>query len=243
MFNFNDIALSLDSLADKKQAAILQRFFKTGPGEYGAGDIFLGIKVPVQREVAKKYQGAPLSVVARLLKSKIHEYRLVGLLILIKKYEAADSRALKQEIFTFYVDNFSAINNWDLVDLSAPKIVGDFLFNHYQGKNKSALKFLEKLADSRSLWERRIAIISTFYFIYQGQTRETFIIAAKLLGDKHDLIHKAVGWMLREAGKRVSEQELLKFLDAHLKHMPRTALRYTIERLEESKRRAYLAKT
>lgn len=243
MFNFNDIALSLDSLADKKQAAILQRFFKTGPGEYGAGDIFLGIKVPVQREVAKKYQSAPLSAVARLLKSKIHEYRLVGLLILIKKYEAADSPALKQEIFDFYIDNFSAINNWDLVDLSAPKIVGDFLFNYYQGKNKSALKFLENLADSRNLWERRIAIISTFYFIYQGQTRETFIIAAKLLSDKHDLIHKAVGWMLREAGKRVSEHELSEFLDAHLKNMPRTALRYAIERLAESKRLAYLAKT
>ncbi|MFA6416865.1 MAG: DNA alkylation repair protein [Patescibacteria group bacterium] len=243
MFNFNDIALSLDSLADKKQAAILQRFFKTGPGEYGAGDIFLGIKVPVQREVAKKYQSASLSAVARLLKSKIHEYRLVGLLILIKKYEAADSQALKQEIFDFYIDNFSAINNWDLVDLSAPKIVGDFLFNYYQGKNKSALKFLENLADSRNLWERRIAIISTFYFIYQGQTRETFVIAAKLLSDKHDLIHKAVGWMLREAGKRVSEHELLEFLDTHLKNMPRTALRYAIERLEEPKRRAYLTKT
>lgn len=243
MPDFKDIAFSLDSLADKKQAVILQRFFKTGPGEYGAGDVFLGIKVPVQRAVAKKYQSAPLSAVARLLKSKIHEYRLVGLLILIKKYEAADSRELKQEIFDFYVDNFSAINNWDLVDLSAPKIVGDYLFNYYQGKNKSALKFLKNLAASSNLWERRIAIISTFYFIYQGQTRETFIIAAQLLGDKHDLIHKAVGWMLREAGKRVSEPELLEFLDANLKRMPRTALRYAIERLAESKRRAYLAKT
>ncbi|QQG52909.1 MAG: DNA alkylation repair protein [Candidatus Falkowbacteria bacterium] len=243
MPNFKDIAQSLDSLADNKQAVILQRFFKTGPGEYGAGDVFLGIKVPVQRLVAKKYQSVPLSAVARLLKSKIHEYRLVGLLILIKKYEAADSRELKQEIFYFYVDNFLAINNWDLVDLSAPKIVGDYLFNYYQGKNKSSLKFLENLAASHNLWERRIAIISTFYFIYRGQTRETFVIAAKLLSDQHDLIHKAVGWMLREAGKRVSEPELLKFLDANLKKMPRTALRYAIERLAESKRRAYLART
>lgn len=241
MFNFNDIALSLDSLADKKQAAILQRFFKTGPGEYGAGDIFLGIKVPVQREVAKKYQSASLSAVARLLKSKIHEYRLVGLLILIKKYEAADSQALKQEIFDFYIDNFSAINNWDLVDLSAPKIVGDFLFNYYQGKNKSALKFLENLADSRNLWERRIAIISTFYFIYQGQTRETFVIAAKLLSDKHDLIHKAVGWALREVGKKDKQTEI-NFLDKHYKEMPRTMLRYAIEKFSEKERKFYLKK-
>jgi 3-methyladenine DNA glycosylase AlkD len=242
MFNFKEISLTLNSLADKKQAANLQRFFKTGPGQYGEGDIFLGIKVPVQREVAKKYQSAPLSAVSKLLKSKIHEYRLVGLLILIKKYETADSRLLKQEIFDFYVSNFSAINNWDLVDLSAPKIVGHFLFNYQQDKNRSALKFLSKLAASHDLWERRIAIISTFYFIYQGQTAETYYIAEKLLKDKHDLIHKAVGWMLREAGKRVSKDELVKFLDANKAKMPRTALRYAIERFLELERRAYLAK-
>jgi len=242
MFNSKDISVSLNSLADEKQAAILQRFFKTGPGEYGEGDIFLGITVPVQREVAKKYQSVPLSVVSQLLKSKIHEYRLVGLLILIKKYEAADNQLLKQEIFDFYVNNFTAINNWDLVDLSAPKIVGDFLFNYRRDQKQSALKFLLKLADSQNLWERRIAMISTFYFIYQGQTQETFIVATKLLDDKHDLIHKAVGWMLREAGKRVSREKLVKFLNTHQKNMPRTTLRYAIERLPEAARRAYLAK-
>ncbi|HZJ40756.1 MAG TPA: DNA alkylation repair protein [Candidatus Saccharimonadales bacterium] len=242
MFNSKDISVSLNSLADEKQAAILQRFFKTGPGEYGEGDIFLGITVPVQREVAKKYQSVPLSVVSQLLKSKIHEYRLVGLLILIKKYEAADNQLLKQEIFDFYVNNFTAINNWDLVDLSAPKIVGDFLFNYRRDQKQSALKFLLKLADSKNLWERRIAMISTFYFIYQGQTQETFIVATKLLDDKHDLIHKAVGWMLREAGKRVSREKLVKFLNTHQKNMPRTTLRYAIERLPEAARRAYLAK-
>src|SRR5680860_981560 len=242
MFNSKDISVSLNSLADEKQAAILQRFFKTGPGEYGEGDIFLGITVPVQREVAKKYQSVPLSVVSQLLKSKIHEYRLVGLLILIKKYEAADNQLLKQEIFDFYVNNFTAINNWDLVDLSAPKIVGDFLFNYRRDQKQSALKFLLKLAVSKNLWERRIAMISTFYFIYQGQTQETFIVATKLLDDKHDLIHKAVGWMLREAGKRVSREKLVKFLNTHQKNMPRTTLRYAIERLPEAARRAYLAK-
>jgi 3-methyladenine DNA glycosylase AlkD len=243
MPNFKDVAAALNSLANSEQAAILQRFFKTAPGQYGAGDIFLGIKVPVQRQVAREFQALPLSAVSRLLKSKIHEYRLVALLILIKKYEATSDKAVKQEIFNFYINNFSSINNWDLVDSSAPKIVGDFLFNHYRNKQTSVLKFLNDLAGSSNLWEKRIAIISTFYFIYQGRTRETYYIAKKLLADKHDLIHKAVGWMLREAGKRVDEQELLNFLDKYQASMPRTALRYAIERLPESRRRAYLGKS
>jgi 3-methyladenine DNA glycosylase AlkD len=242
MSNFKDISAALNSLADSKQAANLQRFFKTAPGEYGAGDIFLGIKVPVQRQVAREFQDLPLSAVGQLLKSKIHEYRLVALLILIKKYEATSDRAVKQEIFNFYINNFPAINNWDLVDLSAPKIVGDFLFNYYQDKQIPVLKFLSDLADSSNLWEKRTSIISTFYFIYQGRTKETYYIAKKLLADKHDLIHKAVGWMLREAGKRVSERELLDFLDKYRASMPRTALRYAIERLPEPVRRAYLGK-
>lgn len=242
MSNFKDISAALNSLANSEQAAILQRFFKTAPGEYGAGDIFLGIKVPIQRQVAREFQTLPLSAVSRLLKSKIHEYRLVALLILIKKYEAASDRTTKQEIFNFYLHNFSAVNNWDLVDSSAPKIVGDFLFHHYQDKQTPVLKFLSNLADSSDLWEKRIAIISTFYFIYQGRTKETYYIAKKLLADKHDLIHKAVGWMLREAGKRVAEQELLNFLDKYQASMSRTTLRYAIERLPEPMRRAYLGK-
>jgi 3-methyladenine DNA glycosylase AlkD len=242
MPNFKDITATLNSLANPEQALILQRFFKTAPGQYGAGDIFLGIKVPVQRQVAREFQTLPLSALGRLLKSKIHEYRLVALLILIKKYEAASDIKTKREIFDFYLNNFSAINNWDLVDLSAPKIVGDFLFNHYQNRRVPVLRFLSNLADSSNLWEKRIAIISTFYFIYQGRTRETYYIAKKLLSDKHDLIHKAVGWMLREAGKRVDRQELLNFLNTHKSLMPRTALRYAIEHLPEPERRSYLTK-
>lgn len=242
MPKFKDIAATLNSLANPEQAFILQRFFKTAPGQYGAGDIFLGIKVPVQRQVAREFQTLPLSALARLLKSKIHEYRLVALLILIKKYEAASDIKTKREIFDFYLNNFSAINNWDLVDLSAPKIVGDFLFNHYQNQRVPVLRFLSNLADSSNLWEKRIAIISTFYFIYQGRSRETYYIAKKLLSDKHDLIHKAVGWMLREAGKRVDRQELLDFLNTHKSLMSRTALRYAIEHLPEPERRSYLIK-
>jgi 3-methyladenine DNA glycosylase AlkD len=238
MSYFRKISVELNNLASPKKALILQRFFKTGPGEYGEGDIFLGIQVPDSRKIAVKYKLAPLTDVAQLLKNKIHEYRLVGFLILVSKYESTKIEEERKLIFDFYFQNAKAANNWDLVDLSAPKIIGNFLFNHSSLQKRE--KLLIKLAMSDNIWERRIAIVSTFYFIRQGSFRETFLISKILLNDSHDLIHKAVGWMLREAGKRISRDELLKFLDANLKNMPRTALRYAIEHLPEKQRKAYL---
>jgi 3-methyladenine DNA glycosylase AlkD len=164
----------------------------------------------------------------------------VGFLILVSKYENAKTELERREIFDFYLENSHAANNWDLVDLSAPKVIGHFLFNYYKKNKERPLDLLKKLAASENLWEKRIAIISTFYFIYQGKTKETFLIAKILLNDKHDLIHKAVGWMLREVGKRVSREELIIFLNTHLKNMPRTTLRYAIEHLPEKQRKAYL---
>lgn len=242
MPSFKDVANDLQKLTDQKQALILQRFFKTGPGEYGAGDIFLGIKVPVQRRVALQYTNLPLAAVSRLLKSKIHEYRSAALMILVKKYETAATSEEKKEFFNFYLEHSSFINNWDLVDLSAPKIIGDYLFNYWLSQGQPVKKFLLELAASDNLWVRRIAIISTFYFIRSGRSRETFMVAEKLLADKHDLIHKAVGWMLRESGARVSRQELIDFLESHYSRLPRTALRYAIEHFPKSERRVWLGK-
>lgn len=230
---FLQLKKDLKSLANPKQAKILQRFFKTGLGEYGAGDIFLGIKVPVQREVAKKYLHLGFNNIKNLLKSKIHEYRLVGILILVNKYKEAGKQK-KKEIFNFYIKNYQGINNWDLVDLSAPNIVGDYLLN----KKKD---ILYKLAKSKNLWQKRIAIISTFTFIKNNKFNDTLKISKLLLNDDHNLIHKAVGWMLRELGKRDQKIEE-KFLKKHIKKMPRTTLRYAIERFEEKKRKSYLAK-
>jgi len=221
----------LQELADKKQAEILQRFFKTGQGEYGEGDIFLGIKVPVQRQVAKKYSGLSLPKIQELLKSNIHEHRLTGLIILSNKYKGAGDED-KANIFDFYLKNTKNINNWDLVDITAPNIFGNFLFD----KKKN---ILYELANSENLWERRIAIVSTFNFIKQQEFEDTLALAEILLEDKHDLIHKAVGWMLREVGKK-DEAVLEEFLKQHHQDMPRTMLRYSIERLPEEKRKMYL---
>lgn len=221
----------LQELADEKQAEILQRFFKTGKGEYGEGDIFLGIRVPVQREVAKKYSGLSLPKIQELLKSEIHEYRLTGLIILSNKYKESKEEE-KANIFNFYLKNTKNINNWDLVDVTAPGIVGHFLFD----KKKNTLY---DLARSEDLWERRIAIVSTFDFIKKQEFQDTLALSEILLDDKHDLIHKAVGWMLREVGKK-DEAILEEFLKQHYKVMPRTMLRYAIEKFEEGKRKAYL---
>ena len=221
----------LQELADEKQAEILQRFFKTGKGQYGEGDIFLGIKVPVQRGVAKKYSGLSLPKIQELLKSKIHEHRLTGLIILSDKYKQAKDED-KANIFNFYLKNTKNINNWDLVDVTAPGIVGAFLFD----KKKNTLY---DLARSENLWERRIAIVSTANFIRQEEFQDTLALAEILLNDEHDLIHKAVGWMLREVGKK-DENVLEEFLKQHYKVMPRTMLRYSIERFEEDKRKMYL---
>jgi 3-methyladenine DNA glycosylase AlkD len=235
----------INSHANKPQAAILQRFFKTGPGQYGAGDRFLGLKVPLQREIAGKYGDLPLTDIRALLNSKIHEFRLIALMILTAQYEAAVRPADKQKIVEFYLRHSSRINNWDLVDLSAYKILGDFLL---LAETVSSLKikyqaqsFLKRLAASSNLWERRMAMVATYAFIKAGRTKEVFTIAERLLRDEHDLIHKAVGWMLREAGKRVGEAELKKFLDEYQGQLPRTALRYAIERLSPREREHYLS--
>jgi len=214
----------LEDLADIEQAKNLQRFFKTGKGQYGEGDVFLGIKVPIQRGVASKYN-LSFEDIQKLLDSEIHEERLVGLLILIRNKN-------KEGGFRFYLKNTKRINNWDLVDLSAPNIVGDFLLE----KSKEVLY---ELARSENLWEKRIAIISCFAFIKNNQFDDALAIAEILLNDSHDLIHKAVGWMLREIGKRDLEVEE-GFLKKNYDSIPRTTLRYAIERFEEEKRRKYL---
>ena len=221
----------LRKLGNKRRAAISQRFFKTGPGEYGEGDCFLGITVPELRKLAKEYQAIALAEVAQILRSTIHEERLLALLILIRAYARGDAR-FKEKIYNLYLKNTRYINNWDLVDTSAEHIVGAFLMD--KGK-----KPLYALVQSSDLWERRIAIMATFHFIKGGQFTETLKIARMLLSDKEDLIHKAVGWMLREVGKRLLQAEE-QFLKAHYKKMPRTMLRYAIERFPEAKRQRYL---
>lgn len=223
----------LQQLADPEKARVLSRFFKTGNGEYGEGDIFLGIKVPEQRKIAKKYSGLAFDDISQLLESNIHEYRLTSLFILIFKYNKEDSIG-KQEIVDFYVNNIKNVNNWDLVDSSAPHILGHFLLD----KDRS---ILYKLARSDNLWERRISILSTFAFIKTNTFEDALKISEILLFDEHDLIHKAVGWMLREIGKRdlTIEEE---FLQKHYFEMPRTMLRYAIKKFDEDKRKFYLGK-
>ena len=226
-----DVARAIKKLADKKQAAILQRFFKTGPGQYGEGDRFLGIKVPVQRQVAKQFFSLPLPEIKKLITSKYHEQRLTGLLILVDQFSKAD-RTRQKKIFDFYFKNISGINNWDLVDLTAPNIVGTYLLNRPR-------TVLYRFARSKNLWERRIAIIATFAFIRHNQFADTIKISKILLTDRHDLIHKAVGWMLREVGKR-NQQMLKRFLNQNVPKMPRTTLRYAIEKFPQNKRKRYL---
>ena len=230
--DLKNLRIDLRKYQSKEKARILARFFKTGKGQYGEGDIFIGVVVPDSRKVAKKYFDIPLSSVKELIQSKIHEERLVAVFILVAKYQKVNDRE-KKEIFKFYLGHAKNINNWDLVDLSAPKILGDYLLD----KNR---KILEKFAKSKNLWEKRIAIISTFQFIYAGEHDWTFKITLILIRDEHDLIHKACGWMLREVGKRVSEEKLEEFLKENIKNMPRTMLRYAIERLPEAKRQYYL---
>ena len=233
MSSLTQLKKELKKIASPKQAKILQRFFKTGKGEYGERDIFLGIKVPEQRKVADKFRELSLENIAELLNSKIHEYRMTALFILIKQYQKADE-CEKKIIFNFYLKNIKDINNWDLVDLSAPKIVGDYLLDKPRD-------VLYKLARSKNLWERRIAIISNWIIIRNNEFDDTLKIAKILLNDKHDLIHKAVGWMLREVGKRDQKIEE-EFLQKYYLKMPRVMLRYAIEKFSEQKRKFYLRK-
>ena len=230
----NDLKREVESLRDLEKAKLLQRFFKTGKGEYGEGDVFYGLTVPQSRKIVNKYKELGLDEVVDLLHSKVHEERLIALLILVSKYQKGDS-LLKKKIFDIYLKNTKWINNWDLVDLSAHKIVGDYLVD-------KDINILKKLACSNLLWERRIAIISTFAFINIGSSKETMEISKVLVADKHDLIHKAVGWALREVGKRVSVDDEKKFLDKYKNTMPRTMLRYAIERFDQKTRKGYLSK-
>ena len=228
------IKAELDKSINPQKAKILQGFFKTKKGEYGKGDIFLGISVPVLRKIAKKYDSLSLPKIHELLKSKIHEHRLVSLLILVSQYKKADKHG-KKTIFDFYLKNTANINNWDLVDLTAPNIIGDYLID-----NKRSI--LYQLARSDNLWERRISIIATFGLIKHGEYKDTFNISEILLKDKHDLIHKSAGWMLREVGKRISQEIEEQFLIKHYKSMPRTMLRYAIERFDAPKKEVYMKK-
>lgn len=217
--------------ASKEKAKVLQRFFKTGPGEYGEGDIFLGVVVPDIRKVSKEFRRTPLRENARLLASDVHEERLLALLMLVQAFAEGDD-SVKKKIYDLYLSKTKYINNWDLVDLSAPNIVGSYLMD-------KSRKLLYTLAKSPDLWERRIAILSTFAFIKQNDHCDSLKIASMLLSDEHDLIHKAGGWMLREVGKRdLSAEE--RFLKQYYKKMPRTMLRYAIERFPEAKRKKYL---
>lgn len=228
-----DVRSSLQKLADPLRAKNSAWFFKTGPGQYGEGDQFIGVTVPAQRKVAAAYRELPLPDVLELLRSAIHEHRLTALFILVDQYRKGD-RDTKKQIASFYHKNRGYVNNWDLVDSSAPYILGDYLKTH-------SANVLFRLAGSQSIWDRRIAILSTFAFIGDGQFDLTLKIAEMLLNDKEDLIHKATGWALREVGKR-DHQALLIFLDQYAGTMPRTALRYAIERFSPAERRHYLSR-
>ncbi len=226
-----DIQQRLEALGDPEIAAHSQRFFKTGPGQYGEGDIFRGIRVPALRKLAKQYKALPLDETTALLHSPFHEDRLLALIILTHAFSKGDE-SLKKTIYDLYLANTKWINNWDLVDSSAHKIVGPFLMDRSRAP-------LYRLARSASLWERRIAIISTFAFINRDQFEDSLAIAEILLADKEDLIHKAVGWVLREVGKRNFDVEE-GFLLQHYRAMPRTMLRYAIEKFPEPRRQRYL---
>jgi 3-methyladenine DNA glycosylase AlkD len=225
----------LEKLASPKKAKIYKRFFKTGIGEYGEGDVFLGLTVPQSRKIAIKYRDLKFTDIKKLLQSTIHEERLIAILILVHNFNKG-SETDRKNIYNYYLKHTKYINNWDLVDLSADKIVGQYLLD----KSKD---ILFRLARSKNLWERRISIVATYQFIKDGRYQETLKISKMLLRDEHDLIHKAVGWMLREVGKNCSEDLLEEFLNKHYKQMPRTMLRYAIERFPEKLRKVYLNKS
>ncbi|MDH5516422.1 MAG: DNA alkylation repair protein [Gammaproteobacteria bacterium] len=228
----NEIKQQLHTLADTGIAASSQRYFKTAKGQYAEGDIFLGIRVPVLRELAKRYKSLPLQHIQSLLASEYHEQRLLALIMLVNCYKKSSSNT-RNEIFNFYLNSTHYVNNWDLVDTSAVTIVGD----HLSSADRAVLY---QLARSENIWQRRIAVIATFYFIRADDFTDCLEICRLLLNDPEDLIHKACGWMLREIGKRNTAVEE-DFLDQHASDMPRTMLRYAIEKLPTTKRKAYMA--
>ncbi len=227
-----DLKTDIKKIASPEKAEILQRFFKTGKGQYGEGDVFAGVTVPELRKLAKKYLTLDEEEIIKLLRSKIHEERMIALFILTSWFEKGDPQK-KKRIYDLYLSNTAYINNWDLVDLTADKIVGSFLLDKPRD-------ILYGLAASPSLWERRIAVMATFNFIKNGQPEDTIKLSVMLLEDKHDLIHKASGWMLREIGKKCSMETLTDFLKKYYKIMPRMMLRYAIERFPEDLRKKYL---
>lgn len=232
------VIADLKNLASVGKVAELQRFFKTGPGDYAEGDIFIGVIVPQTRKVATQYKGLPLDEIAKLTNSYIHEVRLCGLIILTNQFKKSKDLNERKKFFNFYLRELNAgnINNWDLVDVTAPTLGGYLL------EVEDPILILNKLAKSKSLWERRTSVVFTFAFLRAGDLEPTYEMAERHLGDKHDLMHKAVGWLLREMGKR--DPSLLRaFLQEHCTEMPRTALRYSIEKFSESERKKWLQKS
>ena len=229
------VVKEIQALSNRGRAHDLQKFFQTAPGQYGEGDIFLGLTVPQVRTVAKEYKAISLDEIDVLVRSKFHEVRLCGLVILTLQYKAAKERKTKKKLFDLYMKAMTDgyINNWDLVDVTAP-IIGEYLID-----SDDPYVLLYKLVKSKSLWQRRVSMVFTFAFIRSGDIEPTFEIAEKLLHDKHDLIHKAVGWALREAGK-LNGIALRNFLSAHSHEMPRTMLRYSIEKFPERERKKWL---
>jgi 3-methyladenine DNA glycosylase AlkD len=234
MIDLARVRKAVRGLADPSKAAVLRRFFKTGPGEYGEGDRFLGLTVPKIRALVRTFREAPVPVIRGLIRSAIHEERLLGLLLLVERYQRGDA-AERERAYRLYLRSFPRINNWDLVDATAEHVVGAHL------ASRSTIP-LRAWARSGDLWTRRIAIVSTFHLIRKNRFAETLAVARLLLRDPHDLIHKAVGWMLREVGKRDRAAEE-RFLKSHYRQMPRTMLRYAIERFPERTRLAYLKGT
>ena len=228
----DELKKEIKKTIDPQKAQLFQRFFKTEKGGYGENDVFLGLTVPKARFIARQFNNLTLPEVKTLLTSKFHEERLIALMILVLQFEKGDIQT-REKIFEFYCKHTKYINNWDLVDLSAYKIVGEYLFD----KDRS---ILYTFAVSKNIWERRISIVSTYFFIKQNQFKDTFALSELLLNDKEDLMHKAVGWALREMGKRVSKEELIEFLKKNYSRLPRTTLRYAIEHFPPETRKKYL---
>ncbi|MGN7614675.1 DNA alkylation repair protein [Magnetococcales bacterium HHB-1] len=236
MSSAKEVKAALEKIGNPERADHSQRFFKTGPGEYGEGDLFIGVRVPEQRRIARRFRELPLSEIKILLSSPIHEHRLTALLILVDHYSRCQRNQQKGIIVDFYLANQKQVNNWDLVDLSSPKILGDYLLHQPDER-----KMLFTMAQSPNLWERRIAVLATAPLLRKGEFEELLSLSEMLLDDSHDLIQKAVGWMLREAGK-VDIGFLKSFLEKHAALMPRTMLRYSIERLTAEQRKDYMGR-
>lgn len=224
----------LRQLATDEKRIVLQRFFKTAPGQYGEGDRFLGVTVPLTRIVAKKHSAMPLNEIIELLQSEWHEVRLCALLMMCERFKKGDS-ATRKDIFNYYIENTGRINNWDLVDLSVPTIVGGYLMDKPRD-------LLYRMAESELLWDNRIAIVATLAFIKHKDSDDTYRLALKMMNHKHDLMHKAIGWMLRESGKRDDDRRLFNFVDEYRKRMPRTMLRYAIEKFTDEERKYLMRK-